>query len=181
MGSGTALFATAYLFNPPLYSDAMCSDSSRKLTIRERQSSAHPDEIAAQSKSEKVTSTNVPDHSLDLESLAGTCTTMSRKLTLSPQRQRRLPRRQCAQMGVASSHLRCRSRQVKHPVRTRFPFATFVMIVSGPVRFQSGPGMGVSGRCRLHALPKKRWRFRQRMETRRDEETDDDDDTGWLL
>jgi len=129
----------------------------------------------------QVTSTNVPDHSLDLESLAGTCTTMSRKLTLSPQRHRRLPRRQCAQMGVASSHLRCRSRQVKHPVRTRFPFATFVMIVSGPVRFQSGPGMGVSGRCRLHALPKKRWRFRQRMETRRDEETDDDDDTGWLL
>lgn len=47
---------------------------------------------------------------------------MSRKFRRMPRLQRRLLLRQLRQSGVASSHFRCLSLHVKHPVRTRLDF-----------------------------------------------------------
>ncbi len=48
---------------------------------------------------------------------------VSMKFSRIPRSQARLDFRQFWQIGVPSSHLRCRDLQVKHPVRTRFGFA----------------------------------------------------------
>lgn len=48
---------------------------------------------------------------------------VSMKFSRIPRSHARLDFRQFWQMGVPSSHLRCRDLQVKHPVRTRFGFA----------------------------------------------------------
>lgn len=48
------------------------------------------------------------------------------KLSLIPRKHVRLPLWQFWQDGVDSSHLRCRSLQVRQPVRTRFDFLEYL-------------------------------------------------------
>lgn len=58
-------------------------------------------------------------------SKTGGCSTLrSIKLSRTPRSHLRLLFWQFRQVGKASSHLRCRFRHVRHPVRTRFGLAT---------------------------------------------------------
>lgn len=54
---------------------------------------------------------------------------MSIKLSRKPRLHSRFPLRQFKQSGVLSSHLRCRSRHVRQPVRTRLGFIGIWTIV----------------------------------------------------
>lgn len=81
-----------YFSRPPWYSEAMSLDSSRKSTF----------------------------HSCEVTMCGGVCTVVSMKLSRKPRLQMRFDLRQFWQFGRPSSHLRWRSLQVRHPVRTRF-------------------------------------------------------------
>lgn len=81
----------AYLPNPPLYSDAIARDSSSKRT----------------------------DHSTVGGMYGGLLTCTSIKFSRTPRLHSRLLFLQFKQSGVPSSHFKCRSRHVRHPVLTR--------------------------------------------------------------
>ncbi len=67
------------------------------------------------------------------------------KLSRMPRLHSRLLLRQLLHSGRPSSHLRCRSRQVKHPVRTRFDLPT--------AGLAEGAGLSPAPRPPLAVLP----------------------------
>lgn len=119
---GRASFAP-YFSRPPTYSDAISRDSSTKSTFHSRVGAF----------------------------CGGPWQLVSMKLRRRPRLHWRLDLRQFWQMGAPSSHLRWRSRHVKHPVRTRFGLDTTAAPASGagtsplPV----GAVMGPEGRSLL--------------------------------
>ena len=121
---GRASFAP-YFSRPPTYSEAMSRDSSMKSTFHSRVGAF----------------------------CGGPWQLVSMKLRRRPRLHWRFDLRQFWQMGAPSSHLRWRSRHVKHPVRTRFGLDTTAAAASGtgtsplPV----GAVMGVEWSYRLPA------------------------------
>jgi hypothetical protein len=99
---GRASFAP-YFSRPPTYSEAMSRDSSIKSIFHSRVGAF----------------------------CGGPWQFVSMKLRRRPRLHWRFDLRQFWQMGAPSSHLRWRSRHVKHPVRTRFGLETTAAAASG--------------------------------------------------
>lgn len=67
------------------------------------------------------------------------------KLSLTPRLQTRLDFRQFRQSGIASSHFRCLSRHVRHPVRTRL--GLFAAWIASGLTFSSIPAIASKCGC----------------------------------
>lgn len=91
----------------------------------------------------------LPDHSTaGGSSRGGFLTCVSMKLSRTPRLHSRLLFRQLRQSGKPSSHFRCRSLHVRHPVRTRFdlvggvvPAAATAPLLSGDAQRRSRTGV----------------------------------------
>jgi hypothetical protein len=117
--------------NPPLAATGRSEDTGPgPLCTRKRWTATHPgfglerSEISTSAIRERKGRRNTPDHSAVKARRGGSFTWISRKFSRIPRLHSRLLFRQLLQSGTPSSHLRWRSRQVKHPVRTRLDLPT---------------------------------------------------------
>lgn len=116
----------AYFASPPTYSEAICRDSSWNLTVAHSLASClNLDALQAMLEALKAAcNCNLPFQSTGGSKTGGCSTLRSIKLSRTPRSHFRLLFWQFRHVGKASSHLRCRLRHVKHPVRTRLGLAT---------------------------------------------------------
>lgn len=95
MGASPSEVRVVYRLKPPRYSDAISRDSSWNITSQASVGGV----------------------------IGGSFIVVSIKFRRTPRLQSRFDFLQFWQSGTPSSHFKCRSRQVKHPVRTRFGLA----------------------------------------------------------
>ncbi len=115
-------FKAAYRFKPPLYSEAISRDSSRKLTL----------------------------YSWVGGVMGGVLTWVSMKFNLTPRLHCLFDFRQLTQSGRPSSHFKCRSLQVRQPVRTLFGRDAATLVSTGAVVATGSVAIGFSP---VHFLP----------------------------
>ena len=125
LAGGDGVSSAAYRAEPPWYSDAIARDSSSKATF----------------------------HGYEMGKNGGSLTCVSMKLSRTPRLHILLDFRQFTHSGRPSSHFKCRSLQVKHPVRTLLGLASSVAAIDFVRRDVPAPpitlaaGAAVSADC----------------------------------